>query len=528
MTPSLKDLEADARFDAIVIGGGINGAGIARELQAAGYATLLVERDDFGAGTTSRATRLIHGGLRYLEHGEIALVYESLAEREALVREAPHLVRPLRLTIPVYQGDPRQPWKVRAGLALYDALSLKKSLPRHRAVPLPALAREEPAINRRGLRAAYEYSDAQVEFPERLVIEAVRDFADAGGVALNHTEVLRPGIVSPGGTMRALRLRDACGAERELAARLVINATGPWADALIAGSDAERAQPLLGGTKGSHIVVDWPGAPRRAIFASARDGRPFFILPWYRYTLIGTTDLRYDGDPGAAEATPDEVRYLVEETRRIVPGAPLEMSQILYSYCGVRPLPYTPQGDEAAITRRHFLVDHAKLGGPVGLYSVVGGKLTTYRSLAKVVLAQVRKVAQPSHAESPTATHAGVAPAIDGPYRLYGRRGAEVAALAAREPALAAPICAHNPETLAQVAYAADAEFARTLADVLLRRLPCGWSACHALDGAGAAAAVLGERLGWDAARTKEEVHAYERELRRTLVPVTADAALPG
>ncbi|MBI2724183.1 MAG: FAD-dependent oxidoreductase, partial [Chloroflexi bacterium] len=162
------------RFDVVVIGGGINGTGIARQAALSGYRTLLVEANDFGSGTTSRATRLIHGGLRYLEHGEVGLVYESLRERETLVREEAHLVRPMPLLVPVYEGDARPWWKVRAGLTLYDVLSARKSLPRHRSMPERALASYEPGLNRQGLRAAYTFYDAQVEFPERLVAEALR------------------------------------------------------------------------------------------------------------------------------------------------------------------------------------------------------------------------------------------------------------------------------------------------------------------------------------------------------------------
>lgn len=522
MSPPLRDLAA-RRFDVIVIGGGINGAAIALEAQRAGYRTLLIERNDFGAGTTSRATRLIHGGLRYLEHGEFALVYESLHEREVLVREASHLVRPLRLLVPVYAGDARPPWKVRAGLALYDALSLRKTLPRHRAMPAPALARYEPHLSREGLRAAYTFYDAQVEFPERLVIESVRAFVEAGGVALNHMEAVR--LASPGGTLRAVVLRDACGDEAEVPCSVAVNAAGPWVDQVLRASDAERHDPLIGGTKGSHIVVEWPGAPRHAIFATAReDGRPFFILPWYRYTLIGTTDLRYEGDPGAAAATPDEVRYLLGETNRLFPSAPVARDDVLYTYCGVRPLPYSPKEGEASITRSHFLVDHVKRGGPSGLLSVVGGKLTTYRSLARSGLHAIGQRAQPSQPPVPAApAPPGPPPYIaidDDPLRIYGPRAGEVRALIDASPALGEPICEHNPQVLAQVAHAVDREGAVTVADVLLRRLPCGWSKCHALDGAARVAGVMAARLGWDERQRAAAAEDYAREVRETLVPL--------
>ena len=459
-------------------------------------------------------------------------MYESLGEREALVREESHLVRPLRLLVPVYRGDARPAWMVRIGLLLYDLLSFRKSLPRNRAMPLRQLAEYEPAIERDGLSAAYTMSDAQVEFPERLVIQSVREMTDAGGVALNHAEAVK--LISPGGVLRGLVVRDACSGETaEIAAKVVVNAAGPWADEVLAGSDAERHDRLIGGTKGSHLVVDWPDGPKHAIFASAKsDGRPFFILPWYRYTLVGTTDLRWDGDPSTAQCTPDELRYLLDEATRLFPSTPLDRADVLYTYCGVRPLPYMPAGtDESKIPRSHFIIDQVKRGGPNGLLSVVGGKLTTYRALARMSIGAIRKHVAPSgdavrdgaEARSWTlAAGVSVASIESDPLLLYGARADEVRALIAAAPALGERICEHNPEVLAQVAYAVEREQAMTLADALLRRLPVGWSRCHALDGAERAAAVMATRLHWSADRIPHEIAAYEAELRRTLVAVEA------
>ena len=384
MRPSLAEV-AKQKFDVVVIGGGINGAGIAREAALHGYRTLLVERDDFGAGTTSRATRLIHGGLRYLEHGEFGLVYESLGERETLVREEPHLVRPLRMLVPVYRGDARPGWKVRIGLILYDLFSFRKSLPRHRAMPPRALDAYEPGLSRDGLTAAFTMYDAQVEFPERLVAESVRDFDDAGGVALNHVAADRLDLAR---RRAARRRRCATPARaRPPRSRRRSSSTPPGRGSTRCSPAAtrERHEPLIGGTKGSHLVVEWPGGPQHAVFASAKeDGRPFFILPWYGHTLVGTTDLRWDGDPSQARCTPDELRYLLDEATRLFPATPLPREHVLYTYCGVRPLPWMPAGtDESKIPRSHYIIDHAKRGGPNGLLSLVGGKLTTYRALAR-------------------------------------------------------------------------------------------------------------------------------------------------
>jgi len=527
LRPRLADI-ARTQYDVIVVGGGINGAGIAREAQLAGYRTLLLERGDFASGTTSRATRLIHGGLRYLEHGEFGLVYESLGEREALVRDAAHLVRPLRLFVPVYRGDERGPLKVRAGLVLYDLFSFRKSLPRHRGVPGDKVGEMVPGLNREGLRAAFTFYDAQVEFPERLVVDAVRDFADAGGAALNHVRASR--LLSAGGLLRGVRARDECsGDEAEVGGHVVVNAAGPWVDDVLRGSDAERHDPMIGGTKGSHLVVDWPRAPREAIFASARaDGRPFFILPWYRYTLIGTTDLRYDGDPSAARATAEEVHYLIDETNRLFPSTPVMREDVLYTYSGIRPLPATKDGDESTITRSHFVIDQVKRGGPAGLLTIVGGKLTTYRSLSRIALAAIGKHAKPSMEPAartrPSQEHAAPLPArLDtDPLAIYGTRADEVRALAAAEPALAEAISRDTPELLAQVAYAVDREHAVTIGDALLRRMPSGWARGHALEGVSRVAAVMGERLGWDAGQRERAIAAYRAEVDSVLVPLSA------
>lgn len=527
MRPSLAELSR-IQFDVIVIGGGINGAGIAREAQLAGYRTLLIERNDFGSGTTSRATRLIHGGLRYLEHAEFGLVYESLAERETLVRDAAHLVRPLRLLVPVYRGDERPPWKVRAGLVLYDLFSFRKSLPRHRALTNQTIDKLAPALTRDGLRGAFTFYDAQVEFPERLVAEAIRDFSDAGGTPMNHVSARR--LISPGGVLRGVGVRDErTGEEAEIAGKVIVNAAGPWVDEVLRGSDAERHDALIGGTKGSHIVADWPAAPTQAIFASAKaDGRPFFVLPWYRYALIGTTDIRHDGDPSQARATADEVRYLIDETNRLFPSTPLQREHVLYTYSGVRPLPRTTDGDESTITRSHFVIDQAKRGGPDGLLTIVGGKLTTYRSLARIALSAIRKHVRPSSEPhvSVRLSQARAKPAYErldaDPLALYGTRADEVRALAAANPQLNECISRETPELLAQVAYAVEREHALTIADVLLRRLPSGWAKGHALAGVARVADVMGDRLEWDAARREREVAAYIEELRETLVPLAA------
>jgi glycerol-3-phosphate dehydrogenase len=366
-------------YDLIIIGAGINGAGIARDAAMRGLNVLLLDKGDIASGTTSWSTRLIHGGLRYLEHGEVRLVRESLRERSTLLRIAPHLVKPLPLLIPVYESNRRGPFLIRAGMVAYDLLSIDKTLEHHHFLSREQALARTPGLQPVGLRAAALYFDAQVEFPERLTLENVISAADYGAEVRTYTRVER--VMADGGAVRGVELSDVISGERSLAyAPVVFNVAGPWVDELAASSDQSAAR-LIGGTKGSHIVVaPFHGAPVTALYVEAeKDRRPLFIIPWNNLYLIGTTDERFDDDPDCAVATNAEVEYLIRETNRIIPDARLSFDSVLYSYAGVRPLPFTEAGDPRGITRRHF-IRKAELKG---FYSVIGGKLTTYRSLAE-------------------------------------------------------------------------------------------------------------------------------------------------
>jgi glycerol-3-phosphate dehydrogenase len=347
--------------DVVIIGGGINGAGIARDAAMRGLKVLLIEKGELGSATTIASTRLIHGGLRYLEHFEFGLVRESLREREILLRIAPHLVRPLAITIPIYKQSRRGWLTIRAGMILYDLLSWAKSLPRHQMLSRTETLKRWPGLNPEGLVGSALYYDAQVEFPERLVFANVQSAREFGAEVLTHTRVtsLTGSGVEFGGQF--------------VEASVIINAAGPWIDHVLA---PVKSPKLIGGTKGSHIVVPvFPGAPSNAIYLEARsDGRPIFIIPWNKHYLIGTTDVPFEGDPDEVRCEPWEIEYLLSETNLAVPGAHLTRNSILQTYSGVRPLPYHSS------TRRHFIREHPQLPN---LLSIVGGKLTTYRSLSE-------------------------------------------------------------------------------------------------------------------------------------------------
>lgn len=348
-------------YDVVIIGAGINGAGIARDAAMRGLRVLLIEKGEIGAGTTSASTRLIHGGLRYLEHFEFGLVYESLRERETLLRIAPELVRPLAMAVPIYKQSRRGWLTIRAGMILYDLLSWKKSLPGHRMLSRAETLERWPGLNPEGLVGSALYYDAQVEFPERLVLANVQSAREFGAEVLIHTRVTK---ITASGVEFGGQFAEAS---------VIINAAGPWIDLVLKSVNSPR---LIGGTKGCHLVVPvFPEAPANAIYLEARsDGRPIFIIPWNKLYLIGTTDVRFEGDPDEVRCEDWEIDYLLSETNLALPGAHLTCDSILQTYSGVRPLPYKSS------TRRHFIREHPQLPN---LLSIVGGKLTTYRSLSE-------------------------------------------------------------------------------------------------------------------------------------------------
>ncbi|MGV3720910.1 MAG: glycerol-3-phosphate dehydrogenase/oxidase, partial [Actinomycetota bacterium] len=324
-------------YDLLVIGGGINGLGIAADASARGLSVLLVEKRDFGSGTSAASSRLIHGGLRYLQYGELSLVRESLRERGLLVRQRPHLVRPIQLLIPAYAGVGPPAWKLRAGLALYDLLARDPAFPRSQSLSATGVSAREPGLSRGDLCGGFVYPDAQIEFPERLCVELVRETLAAGGEAINYTRVT--GLRQEGSRVVGAALRDEfTGREWDVEARLTINAAGPWVDAV--NALLHRAPPrLIGGTWGSHVVLpSRPNGPRGHLYATAaKDDRPFFILPWDNRLLVGTTDVPFQGNPDELEVKDWEVEYLLAETNRLFPGCGYSEADVQHTTIGVRP-----------------------------------------------------------------------------------------------------------------------------------------------------------------------------------------------
>jgi len=474
--------------DLLVIGGGIVGAGIARDAALRGLSVALVEQHDLGSGTSSRPTRLIHGGLRYLELFDFGLVRSDMRERETLLRIAPHLVFPLAFLMPLYRRGPFYRLKLRVGMLLYDLLSLDKSLPKRKRLGRSETLAAEPNLDPDGLGGAWRFYDAQVPFVERLVVENAADAAAHGALILNHARAT--GYLRDGSSVVGASVEDRiAGSTFDVRARFTVNATGPWLDGTLAPLRPD-SRPLLRLTKGTHLVVSRATEQAHVLFAK-RDGRLFFVLPWNGYTMVGTTDTDYVGDPAAAEASSEDVEYLRTEASRAFPHAPFD--RIHFTWAGVRALVREEGVAEGEVSRKHKLYDHRRRDGVDGVLSVIGGKITAYRSIAEEV---TDVVARRLGSSARCRTSERVLP------------GAERAA-----PATTDALCPHAATTREEIVQAVRVEWAMTLADVLLRRTAIGLAACQGLDRLDTIADLVGGLLGWDPARRAAEVAAYQREI---------------
>jgi glycerol-3-phosphate dehydrogenase len=521
------------KFDIAVIGGGINGAGIARDAALRGLRVILLEKSDFGGGTSAYSSRLIHGGLRYLEYAEIPLVFESLRERRRLFHLAAHLVDRLRITIPTYRDSRRGRFIIRLGMIAYDLLSIGKEMPGHRMLSRNELLQEVPGLREEGLTGGAQYYDAQMAFVERFVLENVVAAKEAGAEVRNYSPVT--GIYIDRGAVKGLQFEErASGRKIEVDVPVVINAAGPWVDRVLATVNQEMPA-FMGGTKGSHIVVGaFEGAPATAFYVEAhQDGRPFFIIPWNGQYLIGTTDIRYEGDPGEVAASREEIDYLLIETNRIFPAASLTGADIHYTYAGVRPLPRKSKGPESAITRKHIIFDHRKQAR--GLISIIGGKLTTYRNLAEQAVSKAARYLDVETSRCRTRTEllpgsvgmdeAAVrirefaelsAPCTARLLSIYGSR-----AIGIVENACVAGACEYIDEAktalAAEVVHAVNNEFAVTLTDIIHRRMMVGFLPDLGAAMAPGIARIAATELAWDEAelaRQLAELEAYNARLR--------------
>ncbi|MFO7245394.1 MAG: glycerol-3-phosphate dehydrogenase/oxidase [Thermaerobacter sp.] len=528
---------AEEVFDLLIIGGGITGCGVAREAARRGLRTALVEAGDFAGGTSSRSTKLIHGGLRYLKEFDFQLVREAVSERQRLVAAAPHLVRPIWFVFPVYRGDPDPLWKLRIGLWLYDRYA-GPTLGgyRHRPLPPARLLEEEPLLRRQDLVGGAMYTDSVTD-DARLTVTVARAAAAAGAVLANHAAVV--GFLRDGsGRVTGARVEDrlAPGTVIEVRARKVLNATGPWGDQ-VRRLDEPEASRLLRLTKGIHLAFPRQRLPlRHAVTMRGPDGRIMFAVPRGDFAYAGTTDTVYEGDPGRPLVEPQDARYVLEAVNRNFPGAGLEPGDVISAWAGLRPL--IDPGDTrspGAISR-----DYKLFTSPSGLVTVAGGKLTAYRAMAEKIVDEVFPATRgaPVDAEPlpggdrlPSAAEIDQAAAAHGLDRrqvevLVGRYGGDFGSVLEElepgaAPAPAAPQSgdagvqdARVRRIRAEARWAVRREMAQTLGDLLWRRAPEGlWSHDNGRSVAAAAAEVMGDLLGWDQRRRQAEIDAYLQQV---------------
>jgi glycerol-3-phosphate dehydrogenase len=532
----LAGIEAQ-QFDVLIIGGGMAGAGVARDLALRGASVALFEKADFASGTTSRSSKLIHGGLRYLELFDFKLVRESLRERETLGRLAPHLIRPLPFLIPIYRSARRGLIKVRIGLTLYDWLTPGKRTDRYQVIRPEAALALEPEVRAEDLKGAGFYFDDLLLSPERLCLENVLSACRHGARAFNYAaveEVLR----GPKGT-EGLAVRDLL-TDRvvRVRGRVIVNAAGPWVDRVRAlAGISDRGAHVIRTTKGIHCLL--PRLTERAVYLPAQDERMIFVIPWREFSLVGTTDTDFDGNPDRLWATKDEVTYLLGEVRGVLPDRRVTADNVLYTYAGVRPLTHEAGKSPSRVSRQHRVWSE----GPGGKFlTITGTKLTCFRSLAEEVsdrvMARLGRRARARTAgltldgadESAgrvearawmdvSAERAATGLARETLERLvetYGRNHVRVLDLARKLPGGSELLCHRNPEIVAQLHYAVAEELTVSLQDFLLRRTGIGQSPCLGLDCAEAIAARLADLLGWNARRREAELAAFHDHVNQS------------
>jgi glycerol-3-phosphate dehydrogenase len=371
MQRPFSDLESTV-FDVLIIGGGITGAGIARDAAMRGLSVAVVEQNRWGSGTSSRSSRLIHGGIRYLEHGEIGLVRESVRERETLLRIAPHLVTPLEFTWPVYSGARLPAWKLRLGLTIYDFLAGKRGVRKHRGLSREEVLESEPNLDQAGLRGGASYHDAATD-DIGLTVATVESAMEHGAVCVEHARM--ESVTSSASKPDSAVVRDVrSGESARVRARSVVSATGPW-----------QAK----GTKGSHIAVERSRIGNRSAvtLTAPQDGRVMFVLPDGDRAIVGTTDIRTTESPDDVVASEEEIEYLLHAANHYFPRSRLTRSDVLETWAGIRPLAAAPPGAKpSSISREHQISRDAR-----GVIVVTGGKLTTYRSMAAEIVDVVER-----------------------------------------------------------------------------------------------------------------------------------------
>ncbi len=528
-------------FDVLVVGGGITGAGVAWEAALRGRKVALVEMGDFAWGTSSRSSKLIHGGIRYLEQGDVHLVFEATNERARLMRHAPHLVRPLPFVLPVYREHHYPPWIVGLGLWIYDALALFRNYRKHRRLSIDEVAALEPGLRTEGLRGAMLYYDAITD-DARLTLAAVRAAAQAGAVVANYVRYEEP-VLSPGSQLEGAVVRDMeTGRTWQVSARVVALAAGPWTNAALERG-GNRILPMVRPTKGVHVVVPGTrlGVRHAVVMQARRDRRVTFVIPWDDSTVIGTTDTDYEGRPEEVRASRDDVDYLIETANWHFPRAALSADDVVSTWAGLRPLVRDESPSPYQATREHRVERD-----PRGFVAIAGGKLTTFRVMAADCVDAIEEFLpggrSARHALSarhclPGAQALDVAAELDravstlgaAPIGLpeaaarrifyaHGTAWRAIAERAQRDPEARRWLHPDFPVLAAELTHAIDEEMARTPGDFLIRRTPAFYHLGEAvLEALPAVLAALRERLGLDAAAMARHEAALRDTVERAM-----------
>lgn len=536
------------KVDLLVIGGGINGAGIARDAAQRGLRVAVVERGDVASGTSSRSSKLVHGGVRYLEMFEFSLVFESVSERRILLDIAPHIVRPLSFLFPVFTHSRRSLTTISAGLRVYEVLALFRSPKRPKKLKAAALREEEPILNQEELVGAPLYYDCATDDTRLTLENAIAAIADdahfvtyAEATGFEH---------DADGQICAVHVKDRLeGHTRTIYANAVVNAGGPWVDRIAHMREEDQDRTLLRPTKGVHFSVAREVLPLRHAIVCFHpdDQRVLFALPWGDSTYVGTTDTDYDGDPAEVYATREDIDYLIRATDAYFPDHPVTHADIHSTWAGLRPLvqPRNKKSTEAsAVSREHFL----DVSGD-GLITIAGGKLTTYRRMCEEVVDTVIRLLKmrnmlPDHIMRKGITDESLLPgAIAWPIDdeasvidrivetsdghldaesanllayTYGMRALDVAALVKETPALGERILPHRPEIMAQIDFGVEEEFACTVHDILKQRTQIYYRDAHqGLHAVQKVADRMAELLGWTEETTARFVREYQEDVAR-------------
>lgn len=471
---------ADGEFDVLVIGGGIFGAGVARDAALRGLRVALVDQADFASGTSSRSSKLIHGGFRYLEQRAFGLVRESCRERATLLKMAPHLVRTTPFLLPVYDGDPRSILVLRAGMRLYDLMSPAGSLPRHQSLDADRLRMKEPGLASAGLRGGLLYFDAQTD-DARLCLETILHAADHGAVCVNYCRA--QSMTMRGDRVESVQVRDEClGNSIDVRAKSYVNVAGPWVTQVAGLASSETSAIRLQPTKGVHVVLPRLAQSHAITFQSRRDGRIMFVLPWDDCSLVGTTDTDYTGDPGKVDVEPSDIDYLIGEVNELFPETKVSASDVIASFAGLRSLLKSDAASPSARSREQAIVRQGK-----NLFSVAGGKYTTYRAIAEEV---VDRVCGLLDVKAPCATATTPIPP---------RAGKPSGLKLSDRPTVFE----------SDVRRACADEMAVTVGDVMRRRTRLALSRQGGPDVAAEVAKIMSTELGWDEMEMRRQFEAY-------------------